>query len=399
MWMTYQKTLITEGLASILVPQTILKTGESSEKSRSKAPVFYNPIMEMNRDSAILVAENLHQRLKRSLSVCEPMCGTGVRGIRLALETSGVENLLLGDMSYQAVKLAEENIKINGLRDKIRVRWIEANLLLALHSKPLARFDYTDIDPYGTPSPFIDTAVRASRRDGIVALTATDMAPLCGVNVRACLRKYGSRSIRTSYSHEIALRILAGAFIRGAAIHEVASKPVFGYYADHYVRLYMGLGKGKKRVDKILQGIGYILHCRKCRNIDSVKGTLQVNCYYCSNCKSEVEISGPLWLGDLADVSFCSEMLEISNNSLISSNRRLINIIKMVREEVGFPPGFYILDELCSDVGISSKPIEPVINRLKDSGYNATNSHANPRGLKTDASIETIKRIILDVFT
>ena len=71
----------------------------------------------------------------------------------------------------------------------------------------------------------------------------------------------------------------------------------------------------------------------------------------------------------------------------------------MVREEVGFHPGFYILDELCSDVGISSKPIEPIIARLRDLGYTATKTHANSRGLKTDASIETIKRTILDVFT
>jgi tRNA (guanine26-N2/guanine27-N2)-dimethyltransferase len=397
--MTYSKTLITEGIARILIPLTIPNSGESLERTRSRAPVFYNPVMVMNRDSSILVVGVLNRRLKRSLSVCEPMCGTGVRGIRFALETRGVERLLLGDMSYQAVKLAEENIKINGLNDKVKVRWIEANLLLALHSKPLARFDYVDIDPYGTPAPFIDTAVRATRRDGIVALTATDMAPLCGVNVRACLRKYGSRSIRTSYSHEIALRILAGAFIRSAAIHEVASNPVFGYYSDHYVRLYMGLGKGKKRVDTSLQEIGYILHCKECRNIHSLKVKLQEDSSYCPNCKSEIEISGPLWLGDLADIGFCTDMLEISNNSLISSNRRLINIIKMVREEVGFPPGFYILDELCSDLGISSKPIEPVIDRLKDSGYKATKTHANPRGLKTDASIGTIKRMILDVYT
>ncbi|MBC8224442.1 tRNA (guanine(10)-N(2))-dimethyltransferase, partial [Candidatus Bathyarchaeota archaeon] len=337
----------------------------------------------------------LQRRLSRPLTICEPMCGTGVRGIRMALEVSGVQEAVLGDMSYHAVRLAEENIRMNGVTDRVRVRRMEANLLLSLHARPLARFDYTDIDPYGTPAPFIDAAARATRRDGMVALTATDMAPLCGVNMRACLRKYGSTSLRTGHSHETALRILAGSFVRGAAVHEVASRPAFGFFADHYIRLYMRLDRGKRRADESLREMGYLLHCSGCRSFRSVKGGLDERGGVCEACGSEMKAEGPLWLGDLADECFCSDMIEVSEDSFIGSNRRLMEIIGSVRREIGMPPGFFVIDELSSDLGVASRRIEPVIDGLKASGFKATRSHADSRGLKTDAPVEEVKRIIL----
>ena len=276
---------------------------------------------------------------------------------------------------------------------------MEANLLLSLHARPLARFDYTDIDPFGTPAPFIDAAARATRRDGMVALTATDMAPLCGVNVRACLRKYGSTSLRTGYSHESALRILAGSFVRGAAVHEVASRPAFGFFADHYIRLYMRLDRGKRRADESLREMGYILNCSGCRSFRSVKGGLGDKGGVCEVCGSEMKVEGPLWLGDLADDGFCSDMIECSKDSFISSNSRLMKIIGNVRGEIGMPPGFFVIDELSSNLGVASRRMEPVIDGLKAAGFKATRSHADSRGLKTDAPVEEIKRIILEAVT
>ncbi len=394
--MEYPKALVTEGMARIMVPELSPSNGETLEGARSRAPVFYNPVMKLNRDSAILALSALQRRLSRPLTICEPMCGTGIRGIRMALEGLGVREAVLGDMSYHAVRLAEGNIRMNGLGERVRVRRMEANLLLSLHARPLARFDYTDIDPYGTPAPFIDTAARATRRDGMVALTATDMAPLCGVNVRACLRKYGSTSLRTGYSHESALRILAGAFVRGAAVHEVASRPVFGFFADHYIRLYMRLDRGKRRADELLGEMGYLLNCSGCRSFRSVKGGLDKKGGLCEVCGSEMKVEGPLWLGDLADAGFCSDMAECSEDSFIGSNRRLMKIIGNVRGEIGMPPGFFVIDELSSDLGVASRRIEPVIDGLKEIGFKATRSHADSRGLKTDAPVEAVKGIILE---
>ena len=54
------------------------------------------------------------------------------------------------------------------------------------------RFDYIDIDPFGSPVGFVDSAMRSIKNGGVVACTATDTAALCGVYPRVCQRRYGA---------------------------------------------------------------------------------------------------------------------------------------------------------------------------------------------------------------
>lgn len=355
--------------------------------------MFYNPRQKLNRDSAVLALGVHQKRLSRPVIACEPMCGTGVRGIRLALEVGGVRRVILGDLNPFAVKLAEKNASLNGVSDRVEVRLIEANTLLSLHARPLQRFDYVDIDPYGTPAPFLDAAVRACRKDGLLALTATDMAPLCGVNPRACFRKYGGRPLRTRYCRELALRLIASALASSAARHELAVRPVFSYSADHYVRLYANFQMGAKEADRCLEEMGYLLHCFNCsKRKVSQKKVLESTT--CDRCGSEMNVAGPLWLGDLAESSFCDEMSDLSERSLISSNRRLMDIINMVRDEIGFPPGFYDIDGLCSKLGLPSIAANEVLSALGEAGFRSTRSHIDTRGIKTDATVSDIEEIL-----
>ena len=76
-----------------------------------------------------------------------------------------------------------------------------------------------------------------------------------------------------------------------------------------------------------------------------------------------------------------------------------MEIIGRVRGEIGMPPGFFVIDELSSALGVASRRIEPVIDGLVASGFRATRSHADNRGLKTDAPVEEVKRIILGADT
>ncbi|UCH57352.1 MAG: tRNA (guanine(10)-N(2))-dimethyltransferase [Candidatus Bathyarchaeota archaeon] len=394
--MDYLKILVQERSASFYVPEITRLEGESLERTRSHAAVFYNPRMKLNRDSAVLALNALGKILSRPIRACEPMCGTGIRGIRLALEVGDVDRVVLGDLNPSAVKLAEENARMNGVSAKVSVRLIEANLLLSLHAKPLNRFDYVDIDPYGTPSPYIDSAVRACKKDGMVALTATDMAPLCGVNQKACVRKYGGRPLRTEYCHEQALRLVAGAFVTRSAIHEVATRPVFSYASDHYVRVYFMLTSGKKRVDSGLGQMGYILHCFGCSNRKVVSTRIHSD-EVCDHCGSMMRAAGPLWIGELAEASFCDEMLDVSERSAISSNRRLIQIIGMVGDEIGLPPGFYNIDKVSSKLRIPSVPITQVLGTLREAGFRAVGTHIDGRGLKTNAAIQDIDNVVLKI--
>lgn len=388
---------VEEGMATLLVPEIGQHAVEHIDRARSQAPVFFNPTQKTNRDSAVLALGVHQQRLSRQIIACEPMCGTGARGIRLALEVDGVEKVILGDLNPLAVDLSKRNASTNGVSDRVEVRLLDANLLLSLHARPRRRLDYVDIDPYGTPTPFIDTAVRACRRDGLMALTATDMAPLCGVNPRACLRKYGGRPLRTPYCHELALRLLTGALASTAARHGAATKPLFSYAADHYVRLYATFDRGARKADESLDEMGYALHCFECSHRKTVHQALDTGSLSCDVCGSEMKAAGPLWLGDLADPGFCEEMLEISERSIVSSNRKLMEIIKHVRDEVGYAPGFYDIDGLCSRLGIRSLGLRDVMLALGDAGFKSTRTHIYERGVKTEAPVPDLERILPEV--
>lgn len=46
-----------------------------------------------------------------------------------------------------------------------------------------------DLDPYGSPSIFLDSAVQSVVDGGMLMCTATDMAVLCGGNGEVCYSK------------------------------------------------------------------------------------------------------------------------------------------------------------------------------------------------------------------
>jgi tRNA (guanine26-N2/guanine27-N2)-dimethyltransferase len=139
------------------------------------------------------------------------LTATGIRGIRFAAEIQGVSEVVSGDINLHAAQLAAYNIALNGLESRVSIEHIDANHLLTEHSAPKERFDIVDIDPFGTPVPHLDCAVQAVRNRGLLAVTATDMAPLCGVHAKACVRKYGGKPMRTEYCHELAVRFLTAA--------------------------------------------------------------------------------------------------------------------------------------------------------------------------------------------
>ena len=87
--------IIQEGKVKVLVPKLRAFVKSPSEYAPSKAPVFYNPVMELNRDIAVLALQAYQRTLDREISVCEPLAGCGIRGIRFATEVEGVERVVI----------------------------------------------------------------------------------------------------------------------------------------------------------------------------------------------------------------------------------------------------------------------------------------------------------------
>jgi|Deesub1362A_J573_1020465.scaffolds.fasta_scaffold00051_108 tRNA (guanine26-N2/guanine27-N2)-dimethyltransferase len=363
---------IQEGKTRLLVP---IKESPLVEKP----PVFYNPRMKLNRDICCSVVKVLMK--KEDITFADLLAGTGAKGIRVANETGC--KVHLNDANTEAYHLILKNAKLNNLRVYISNK--EANLFL--HEK--GRFEFIDIDPFGTPVPFLDAAVMRVKRTGYLGVTATDTAPLCGVYPKTCYRKYGAIPIRSEFCHEIGLRILLGYIAKTAAKYGRGINCLISHSTDHYFRIYVQLSEGNTIAKKALENLGYVYYCRKCKIREYEKGVFPSS-KKC-NCDRSYEVGGPLWLGKIKDQKFSSAVLKESE---YLNDRRLHNLLTLICEEVEIP-FYYDIHKLCKSLKRSAPPIDKIISKLRSKGYIASRTHFSPTSIKTDAPIEELNFILL----
>ena len=303
----FPSEIVREGKVQVLVPKLSAYGVVPQDYAPSRAPVFYNPVMEFNRDLTVLAFQAYQRMASREISICDPLTAQGIRGVRFATEILGVKRVLISDINGHAYELAKHNVKLNGLDHKIEVVHREANCVLSCNSSPDKRFDVVDVDPFGTPAPYLDSALRAIRNNGLLASTATDLAPLCGVHAKACVRKYGGRPLRTEYCHELAVRLLAGCTASLAAKHDIGIKVLFSHSNEHYIRLYSQISYGAKQADESIKQLGYILHCFNCLHRETAHQPL--GSLLCPECGTKMDYAGPLWIGSIFDAEFIERMI------------------------------------------------------------------------------------------
>lgn len=387
-----------EGEVKVLVPKLEAFVSRRQEYASSKAPVFYNPVMELNRDFAVLAFQAYQRLVNRQIIICEPLAGCGVRGIRLAREVKGVARVVVNDISERACQLAKYNVSLNRLDDKVEVHNEDANFLLSSYAAPRRRFDAVDLDPFGSPAPFLESAVRAVKDDGLLALTATDMAPLCGVHPKACLRKYNGKPLRTEYCHELAVRLLTGLVATVASRHGFAIAPVFSHSTDHYVRVYLRVKHGAREADKSLNKMGYLLHCFNCLHRETLNmEDLFRRSVLCPECGSEMDYAGPLWLGELWNANFYELMVEEADRKKFRRRRRLVKILALIGMELNAPITYYVLDKLCRKAGLPVPSVKKVVAELKNRGYEASPTHFHSKGVRTNASAMEVTNLLGEV--
>lgn len=105
------------------------------------------------------------------------------------------------------------------------------------HTRTQQAYDVVDLDPYGTPAHLLDAAVQAVADGGLLCVTATDMAVLCGNSGEVCWTKYGSYPLHRSYCHEGALRILLACIESHANRHKRYIVPLLAVHVDFYIRV------------------------------------------------------------------------------------------------------------------------------------------------------------------
>jgi tRNA (guanine26-N2/guanine27-N2)-dimethyltransferase len=340
--------------------------------------------MEFNRDLTVLAFRAYQHIVNREISICEPFTSQGIRGIRFAAEIDGVTRILLSDINTSAFELAKHNIKLNNLEDKIAIKQKDANCILSCNASPKKRFDIIDIDPFGTPVPYLDSAVTALRNKGLLAATATDLAPLCGVHAKACIRKYGGKPLRTEYCHELAVRLLAGCMASVAAKHDIGIRILFSHSSNHYIRVYTQIAYGCQKADESLKNTGYILHCFSCLHRETAHQIFGKS-DNCPECGAKMEHAGPLWISNISDPAFIDQVIKESQNTTFRNSSKITKLLNLTKAEATEPATYYVIDKLSGKLNLPAPSNQSFLTALQNSGFQAVPTHFNPRGIKTNA--------------
>lgn len=387
---TYQ-----EGDVSFIAPDQEHFKHAPNVYQPTKAPVFYNPRMELNRDLSILFLKSYQQLYgAKTLLFCEPLAGIGVRSIRVAKELAGFMTRA-NDWNDDSVELIRLNAKMNGVQAKVQETHLDANVFLNGFREENIRPDVIDVDPFGSPVQFADSTCRTIRRqDGLLGVTATDIPPLCGIKKDACLRKYGAYSLKTEYCHETAVRILTGFFIREASKYDFGLNLVFAWSLEHYTRAFYLTRNGKKAADESLSRLGFLLHCFKCAHRKMIQGLKPIVNPECDLCGSSMNSAGPLWTGDLYERSWVESMIKGLPDLKLGSKRKMRKILETVLEEIGGPATYHDLHVLCDQEDISVPKMVSVIGTLQERGLFASRTVFSPTSIRTDADRHTLVSIV-----
>jgi tRNA (guanine26-N2/guanine27-N2)-dimethyltransferase len=317
--------------------------------------VFYNPDMAVDRDLGVAFA-TAHFGPGR-LRGWEMLAATGARGLRLLAESGAFASVLFTEAHPDAVTVLRENAST--VAGAI-VRAGDARDL-----PPDAPFDYVDVDPYGSPLEFVGTAFAAVRPGGVLAVTATDLMVLAGVQPGACERRYGSHPVRGRLGPEGGLRILLACLARSAQEVGRSVRPLLAYVRGHHVRAYLEVIETK--FPAVPDPVGEVDPATWTGPFLGDRGPY-----------------GPMWLGPLFDPTLAAAL---TTPTTAARPRETGASLSRFRSEATVDrPFYYEANELAGALGLPFPPSNEALARaLTAQGFRFARTHMRPEGFRTDA--------------
>ena len=304
-----------------------LKDGQERPTHMPRGPAaksgtgFMNPAMAPARTRSILLLQDAlrHGWLNgdRPIRALDALCATGIRVRRWKNEIE--PNLLsrlhitANDLDVNALDWAihsinsdvfnetsflpddEQNLPDFIERNGIRFQHSDARLAMVQGS-----FQWIDVDPFGSPISFIDGALQALGRTGVLEVTATDTAALTGSSATAGKRRYGHKGIVDFYAHDDAVRVLLGTIATRAAQLDRSIEPILALFDGHHVRVSVLVRKSKQGADKTRELMGW-----------RVRTEGEPYAFVKHPSPEEMkQSSGPMWIGPIWNQEICSRLTE-----------------------------------------------------------------------------------------
>ncbi len=353
---------VTEGKAQLLLSNT----------------VFYNPKMKTLRDISVLFVKTLNEK---DSSLLDCTAATGVRAIRYVKE-SDIQDITAIDINEEASKMLFSNIKLNTLKGSF-----ENVSLQEFSSRPNnKKFDFIDLDPFGTPQPYLNDIMKLVKDNTVLMITATDTAVLCGAHANACIKIYGAKPMHNKLCKESGIRILLMNIAKVAATFNMGVEPILSISDMHYMRVFVRVKYGAKKALDSLKELGFASFCKNCKEFDYKKGFVPDLERKCSYCKKENEGFGEFYLGKIQDKKIINKMISEDNTFV---NSEAVNFLSKLSNELDIP-FFYSIPDITKSLKHKSVSPDKILNALKDKGFEGSKTQFDRDSIKTNAGVSEI---------
>ena len=340
--------------------------------------VFYNPIMKLNRDISLLVIATYFDS---PIKFCDPMAATGIRELRFmkSIPTS-FKKIIIGDISKKAIKDIKKNFKANKLSTK-KIELIHNN---AINTITKEYYDFIEIDPFGSPVSFLDIACQRIKHKGILSVTATDTAALCGTYPKTTFRKYGQKVDMTFCHEEVGLRNLIAYSIRQGAKYDKLLTPILSYSKDHYYKIFFKVEESRTKSYKELCDLKFLKYETIYQNFKILD--------YEEKTKNKEIIIGKTYIKSYNDKSFIEQLQK--NLNLINDNKKVTKLLEELHQEIDTIGHFNPHKLEKHNKFHANIKSDKLIEELKNNNFKVSRPHNNRLGIKTDAKGEDIIKLM-----
>ena len=430
-----------EGRTLLQVPsidgQAEWRIGPAKKKD---SPVFHNVAMANNRTRSILLLglaiRNKWLLKEGNLRILDGLAASSVRSRRwlneLPTELAKQIEVISVDRNDDSISWAlanhEKHPPKNAEPEQLTIQ--KGDFRQVVYS---GGWQWIDIDPYGSPIPFLDSAMQNLARKAILQVSATDTAALCGTYPQVTRRRYAAYAVNDTVAHDTAMRILLGNIALCAARHERSIEPLMSVFDGHHTRVSVLVTPGKKNASNVYENLGWRvnepdsktmaasikagLHSFKCSKIPQPRCLLPYNSP--PESLADGNVSGPLWIGPLARKDVLEELteeyaLEIcgiskekdkhiislagwEDEDIEKSNKGVIRSIKRLhdsKDAVG-TNGLVTMDELPQWIDIGGPPSpKKLVVALKERGFKASISVISTPAVQTNAQWDELIKIV-----
>lgn len=397
--------------------------------SKDFQKVFYNPAMAGSRTRSVILMKNIIDSGFLGDSEIYAIDGLAASGLRarrwlneLPEEYSKRMRVTICDLNENSLNWAMKN------HEQFPPSHGEGILTPRQGDLRTAVLDqgwhWVDVDPFGSPMPFLDTAIQSLARRAVLEISATDTAALTGSSRTALMRRYGARVKTDGLAHDSGMRVLLACIARNAASHDRSIQPILSIWDSHHLRVSVKVTKSIKVSNELEENLGWRVASPKVEEVQasidaklmppSSLDSLPMHCFlplsYPINRKDN-RVSGPLWVGQIGNESIMAGFTEEIAMSLCTTSldegkllswterdfelekRRILRSIRYIQQEaeVADCRCLILTDDLASWQNQGSPPSpNKMIELIQNKGFKAARSHYSKPSFRTNAPWDII---------